>query len=143
MIIALAALGLFLAEAITLAVSKIGSYGLIPLSQKFVEAGAPEGSSYQTMADFLYYGIDRTGYDIHMLFFCLGGILWYYLLTLSPIVPQALSIWGLIAVCLLTITVLLVLYNRNFESSPVMIMALPYLPFELALGTWLIVYGSS
>ena len=32
------------AEAITLAVSKIGAYALIPLSQAFVEAGAPEPS---------------------------------------------------------------------------------------------------
>jgi multidrug transporter EmrE-like cation transporter len=49
-IIALVALGCFLAEAITLAVSKIGAYGLVPLSQKFVEAGAPESSYFQTLA---------------------------------------------------------------------------------------------
>jgi hypothetical protein len=79
-IIALVALIFFVAEAITLAVSKIGAYGLLPLSQEFVEAGAPEPSYLQTLGDFLYYGLDRLGYDIHMLFFCLGGILWYYLL---------------------------------------------------------------
>jgi multidrug transporter EmrE-like cation transporter len=65
-IIALVALGCFLAEAITLAVSKIGAYALIPLSQEFVEAGAPEPSYLQTLGDFLYYGVDRRGYDIHM-----------------------------------------------------------------------------
>ena len=36
-IIALVALGCFIAEAITLAVSKIGAYSLIPLSQEFVQ----------------------------------------------------------------------------------------------------------
>ena len=41
-IIALVALGFFLAEAITLAASKIGGFALIPLSQEFVEARAPE-----------------------------------------------------------------------------------------------------
>ena len=43
-IMALVALGCFLAEAITLAVSKIGSYGLISLSQEFVGAVAPDTS---------------------------------------------------------------------------------------------------
>ncbi len=33
-------LGFFLAEAISLAVSKIGAYALMPLSQEFIAAGA-------------------------------------------------------------------------------------------------------
>ena len=139
-IIALVALGCFIAEAITLAVSKIGAYSLISLSQEFVTAGAPESSYYQTLGDFLYYGVDRRGYDIHMLFFCLGAILWYYLLYISNVVPQALSLWGLVAVCLLTIPVLLELYDRDFLPAAG-ILALPYLPFELVLGIWLIVKG--
>jgi hypothetical protein len=137
--IALVALVCFVAEAITLAVSKVGTYGLIPLSQKFVEAGAPEPSYFQTLGDFLYHGLDRLGYDIHMLFFCLGGILWYYLLYSSRVVPRALAIWGLAAICLLSIPILLVLYRRG--STPLMVLGLPYAPFELVLGVWLLVKG--
>jgi hypothetical protein len=139
-IIALVALGLFLAEAITLAVSKIGAYGLIPLSQEFVEAGAPEASYFQTLGDFLYSGVDRLGYDIHLLFFGLGGILWYYLFYISKSIPNVLSVWGLVAVFLFTIYVLLTLYDRGFPPA-VGILALPYLPYELVLGVWLIVKG--
>lgn len=140
-IIALVALGCFLAEAITLAVSKIGAFALIPLSQKFVEAGAPESSYFQTLGDFLYYGVDRQGYDIHMLFFCLGGILWYYLFYVSRCIPRALSVWGLAAICLLSIPALWVLYDRDFDFIPVMVLGLPYAPYELFLGVWLIVKG--
>jgi hypothetical protein len=139
-IIALVALGFFLAEAITLAMSKIGTFALIPLSQEFVAAGAPETSTYQTLGRFLYNGIDRQGYDIHMWFFCLGGILWYYLLYVSGYVPAALSLWGLVAVCLLSIYFLLVLYDRDLLPAAG-ILALPYLPFEVVLGVWLIVKG--
>ncbi len=138
-IIALVALGFFLAEAITLAVSKIGGFALIPLSREFVEAGAPESPHFQTLGDFLYYGIDRQGYHIHNLFFGLGAILWYYLFLRSGYIPQALSIWGIAAVALLLVAVLLVLYNRDFTR--VMILALPYAPYELVLGVWLIVKG--
>jgi len=138
-LLALVALGCFLAEGITLAVSKIGAYGLIPLSQSFVAAGSPETSYFQTLGEFLYNGIDRKGYDIHMLFFCVGGILWYYLLYSSRQIPLVLSVWGLVAVCLLTIPVLLALLDR--EYLPAMILGLPYAPFELILGIWLIVKG--
>lgn len=137
--LALLALGCFLAEAITLAVSKIGAYALIPLSREFVAAGSPGPSYFQTLGDFLYKGVDRQGYDIHMLFFCVGGILWYYLLYSSRSIPQVLSFWGLAAVCLLTIPVLLALLEREF--LPAMILGLLYVPFELVLGIWLMVKG--
>jgi len=138
-IIALVALGCFLAEAITLSVSKIGAYALIPLSQKFVEAGAPEASYFQTLGDFLYNGIDRRGYDVHMFFFCVGGILWYYLLYISASIPQALSIWGFVAIGLLLIPVLSLLYDRDFTS--LLVLGLPYAPYELVLGIWLFIKG--
>lgn len=140
-IVALVALGFFVAEAITLAVSKIGAYALIPLSREFVEAGVPEPSYFQTLGDLMYSGLDRLGYDIHMLFFCLGGILWYYLLYTSGLVPRGLAIWGLAAICLLLVPVLVMLYRRG--STGLMILGLPYAPFELVLGIWLVVKGYS
>jgi hypothetical protein len=139
-IISLLALGCFLAEAITLAVSKIGAYALIPLSQEFVEAGTPEPSYFQTLGDFFYYGFDRQGFDIHMLFFCLGGMLWYYLFYVSNTIPRVLSLWGLVAVCLVLVTTLLKLYDRDFLPAA-QVLALPYVPYELFLGVWLIVKG--
>ena len=136
-VVALLALICFVAEAITLAVSKIGTYGLIPLSEQFVEAGSPELAHFHALGDFLYHGVDRLGYLVHMLFFCLGGILWYYLLHSSGAVPRALSIWGLAAVSLLIIPTLLQLYDRNLTAA--MVLGLPYAPYEVVLGLWLVV----
>ena len=144
-IISLVALGCFLAEAITLAVSKIGLFALSPLSVEFVEAGAPAASYYQTLGDFLYYGVYQQGDNIHMLFFCLGGILWYYLFYRSRYIPRVLSVWGLATVCPLLIITLLVLYDRDLDpvmrSFPVMIMLAPYFVFEALIGPWLMVKG--
>ena len=128
-IIAVAGLGLSLAAAIAFALSKIGANGLIPLSQEFVEAGAPEPSYFQTLGDFLYHGVDRQGYDVHMLFTCLSLLLWNYLLFISRVIPRAISVWGLVAICLLLVTVLLVLYNRSFRDSPLMMLAILYAPY--------------
>ncbi len=140
-IIALVALGLWLAEAITLALSKIGAFALIPLSLEFVEVGAPEHSYFQTLGDFLYYGLDRVGYDIHMLFFCLGAILWFYLFYRSRYIPRVLSIWGIVSASLLLIYTLLVLFGRSLGIPMTMILTIPYLPYELFLGIWLIIKG--
>jgi len=117
----------------------MAAYALMPLSQQFVEAGAPEPSHFQALGEWLYHGVDRQGYDIHMLFFCMGGILWYYLLHISGYVPRALSVWGLAAVSLMAIPVVLGLYDRRF--LPLMVVAALYAPFELVLGVWLIVKG--
>jgi len=137
--IALVALGLYWAEAITLAISKIGAYALIPLSQEFVVAGTPEPSFHQTLGDFLYYGIDRQGYAIHTLFFCLGAILWYYLFYRSRVIPRVLSVWGLAGVSLVLINGLLLLYDRDFGLRPILVAL--YVPYEVVLGIWLIVKG--
>lgn len=133
---ALVALSFFVAEAIILAISKIGAYGLISVSQKFVNAGSKETIYFQSMADFLYRGVDRKGYDIHMLFFCMGGMLWYYLLYRSQLITSIISLWGLFAICLMLILVILTLLELDFP--PVMILGLPYAPFEVVLGLWLI-----
>ena len=56
--IALVALGLWLAEAVILAVSKIGAFALIPLSLEYIKAEAPDSSYFQTLST-LFFGIDR------------------------------------------------------------------------------------
>jgi hypothetical protein len=138
-IIASVALGWWMAEAIILAVSKIGAFALIPLSQEYVEAGTPASSYFQTLGDFLYYGVDRQGWAIHMLFFSLGGILWYYLFFRSRYIPRVLSAWGVIAVSLVAINIGFVLYDRDLEL--VMVALAPYLVFEALIGPWLMFRG--
>lgn len=138
-IIALVALGWWLAEAITLAVSKIGAFALMPLSLEFVKAGTPDSSYFQALGDFFYYGFDRQGWALHMLFFCLGGILWYYLFFASKYIPRVLSAWGVVSVFLVLINILLVLFDRSIELQ--MIMLVPYLLFEALIGPWLMIKG--
>jgi len=127
-IIALMALGCFLVAAITFTVSKIGANALIPLSQEFVEAGAPETSYFQTLGDFLYNGVDKRGYEIYGLFMSLGFLLTSYLLYISRSIPRVISIWGLVALFLSLIPAVLTLYDREFQPN-LMILNLLYAPY--------------
>jgi len=127
-IIALMALGCILLAAITFTVGKIGANALIPLSQEFVEAGAPDPSYFQTLGDFLYNGVDKRGSELYALFIALGFLLTTYLLYISRSIPRAISIFGLVALCLFLIYQVLQLYERDFFPTA-QYLALPYVPY--------------
>jgi hypothetical protein len=133
------ALGWWLAEAIILAVSKIGAFALIPLSQEFVNAEAADSATLRTLGDFYYNGFDRQGWNLHMLFFCLGGILWYALFFKSAYIPRIFAAWGVVSISLATISVVVVLWDRDIEL--VMLMLVPYVVFEFLIGPWLMIKG--
>lgn len=133
--IALVALGFYILEAALLATSKLESFSLLRLSQEYVTAGP---SAYlQTMGSLAFESTNFVGGTLHMLAFCLGGILFYYLLYKSGIVPRALSLWGLITVPTLLIFTLLTI----FGSEVPLFLYFPYVPFELVIGVWILVKG--
>lgn len=116
---------------------QIGLLGLIPLSRDFIAAGAPANSFYQTLGEFLYVVVNNQGLTIHMWFYCAGGLLWYYLFYRSKYIPRVLSLYGLAAVSL-------ALAGNVFQlmgyDVPILVF-IPILPFELAIGAWLMLRG--
>jgi hypothetical protein len=134
-IIAQVALGWWILEAITVAIRQISVYALIPLAQDYAISGALGFSHFQTLATVLY-DVGRWGYDIHLWFFALGGILWYILFYKTRYIPRFLSIWGIVAVSLVLIASIL----GGFEIRPLPLV-LPNGLFELSIGLWLLIKG--
>jgi len=134
---ALVALGFYILEAALLAVSRLEAFSLLSMSQAYVAAGQP--ASLQTMANVALESMDFVGSTLHMLAFCPGGILFYYLLYKSGVVPRALSLWGLITVLPCLIGTLLVVFGYE---APVFLYVL-YMPFELVIGVWILVKGTN
>ena len=135
-IIARWAFGLWIIEAAALAGSRLFATALLYTSQEFVKAGAPDSSYFQTLGS-LFHESTQSGYDIHMLFFSLGGILFYYLFLKSKYVPIVLPLWGIIALSLAFIGTLFGFFDYDV---PIFVF-LPILPLELAIGVWLMVKG--
>ena len=136
-ILALVALGLWLAEAILLAASRIGTLALIPLARDFVAAGVPAHSSYQAIGGLLYDGIYRQAYTMHMFFYCVGGIIWYLLFYRSRYVPRVLSLFGLAAAAIALVGIVVELLGQDVP----MLMFVPLGLFELIIGIWLLLRG--
>lgn len=135
-IIARWAFGLWILEAVFLAVRQIYSFSFLHTSQAFVNAGAPDASHYQTLGS-LYYDLMNFSYDVQMVFYCIGGILFYYLFFRSNFVPKALALFGIIVASVGLIGELLAIFGNDV---PIYVF-LPILPFELAIGVWLVVKG--
>ena len=132
--VAFVALGLRLTEVALLAVSRIATFTFLRTSQAFVIEGHP---TYLQTLGTLVFETQETAYSLSMIFFTLGGTLFYYLLFKSRYVPQALSLFGLIAAPLAFIGEVFTLLGF---AVPLWVF-IPNLPFELTIGIWLIVKG--
>jgi hypothetical protein len=135
-IIARWAFGLWILEAVFLAVRQINAFSLLYTGQEFVKAGAPDPSYFQTLGS-LFYELMHFSYDVQMVFYCIGGILFYYLFLKSNYVPKVLSIFGIIVASVGFIGELFTIFGYVVP----LYVFLPILPFELAIGIWLMVKG--
>jgi hypothetical protein len=141
--LALVALSFWLIEASFLVLSSLAANALIPLSHEYVLAGSPDPSVMITLGTILLETKEFC-YAIHMLFFGLGGILWYYMFYRSQYIPKTLALWALILMPLMPIDVLLFLLGIGLDSILRMAILFPliaYLPYEGILGIWFIVRG--
>jgi len=136
--VALVAFGMWMAEAVMLSVKTLGLYALLTLSGD-VQAGDPASTFGPVGA--LSLGFSQHAGDIDMLFFCVGAVLWYSMLFRSQLVPRPLSLWGLVAVVPVLLATVLLVWNRDLEPS-LALYAL-YVPFELAIGLWLVLKGAN
>jgi hypothetical protein len=91
------------------------------------------------LGQFLYGGLYSYGYStVHMWFYCIGGMLWYYLFFKSKYIPRAISLFGLAAVSLAFVGVIFQFFGYDVP----IFVSLPLLPFELTIGAWLLLKGT-
>lgn len=134
-IIALIALGFYVIEAALLAVSRMQAFSLLRISQEYIVAG--QSDYLQTLGNLSVESMDFAGSTLHMVVFCIGGILFYYLLYKSRAVPRILSLWGLITVPFMLIWTLLAIFGYTVPFY----LYFPYVPFEFVIGIWILVKG--
>ena len=96
--LALVALGWWVVEAATLAVSTIGAFLLVPLSETLSQSGG-SSADVLALADSLQ-DFDRQMWEIHVLFYGIGAIVFYSLLYQARAVPRWLSGFGVAAVAI-------------------------------------------
>ncbi len=133
--LALTALGFYVLEAAVLAASRADAFSLLRFSREYAASGA--SADWLALGSLAFDSMDFIGSTLHMLIFCPGGMLFYYLLYRSGAVPRALSLWGLIAVFPCLIGTLAAMFGYEVPFA----LYVPYVPFELVIGVWILVKG--
>ncbi|MHB0874720.1 MAG: DUF4386 domain-containing protein, partial [Anaerolineae bacterium] len=98
--LAIGYVGFRVVEAGVLAAAVISPLVLVALSQEHLAAGASGGSYFQTLGTLLREARAQLAGLLTPVFFSLGGVLLYYYLYQSKLVPRFISVWGLLAVAL-------------------------------------------
>lgn len=129
------AFAFYIFEGTLLAASKLEAYKLLLLSQDFILN--PELTELLRLASYSYHSMDFVGNTLHMLAFCIGAIIFYYLLLKSAKIPKWISYWGLISL----IPLLIGTITQIFSFSIPFFFYFPYVPFELFIGIWILVKG--
>lgn len=127
-------------EAATYLAIATGWLLLVPLSRVYVQAGASDASNFQALG-IVVLEASEIG-SITTIVFCLGALMFYYLLYRTKLVPRWLSGWGLIAIVPYLATGLLLMFGTITALSPAdTIPRLPLALQEMVLAVWLIVRG--
>jgi hypothetical protein len=132
--LALTALGFYILEGALLAISRMGAFSLVSLSQEYA---AGQAANLLWMGQIAYDTMEFVGGTLHMFAFCPGAFLFYFLLYKSRVVPAAMSLWGLVT----TFPMLVGTITQIFGYSIPFGFYVPYVPFELVIGLWILIKG--
>ncbi len=119
-----------------LTLENYGALSLMELSNEFVINGAGNNDFFQHMGAVFYENHKWTHY-IYLLISCLPVFVLYYTLFYSKLIPRVISIFGLIAVLLMFIEVVISIYGVSTNMNLMIPMGL----IQLFLPFWLIIKG--
>jgi hypothetical protein len=133
-------------EGTIMMVGIVATLLLIPLSQEFLKAGAPQGSWFQTIGDVLKYAKFLGLSQLSLPLLGLGGSLFTWMLFRYRLVPRFISVVGLIGYTLVFIGGIVGWFDL-IDVSPGgsgvgAVLALPVAVFEIILlPFWLLFKG--
>ncbi len=115
---------------------------LLMLSQSFVSSDQLNPTNFQTTGELLRTGRDMMNHIGMILPWSIGGLILYFSLFKSKIVPGWLSIWGFVgAVLTLIVTLMLMLNFTKIVTPTYFIMNTPTALFEISFAIYLIAKG--
>lgn len=126
-------------ETVTYILTAISMLLLIPLSQEYAQVSGASASHLQTLGTLLQ---EIAHLPMTVFVFGLGALMFYGLLYQSKLIPQWLSLWGLIAATLHLATGLLIIFGLQTDFSVWnTVMNLPIFLQEMVMAVWLIIKG--
>lgn len=115
---------------------------LLSLGQEFVRVGAPDSSYFQTLGYLLRSGRDFVNHIAMILATSVGGLMFYFLLYQTKLIPRLLSLWGLIGTTFTILASLLIMFHIiDIITTIYIVLNLPLIILEIVLALWFIAKG--
>lgn len=138
--LALGYLGFRFSEGILFMVFPVAkSLSLISLSQEYL-TGAEDAAYLQSLGRSLQ-AQNHWGTLIYIIVFCLGALIFNYVLYQSKLIPRWISVWGLIAVSLLMLGAFVAVFGLVDTTRVMTFLGLPFGLNELVMAGWLMLKG--
>lgn len=134
--LAYAYLSAAIASTVLLIVGAIFLLLSIPLSEEFVKVGSDDIRNLELLFTLIKKA-NFFSYQIAMVIWGFGGLIFSYLLYVSKIVPRWLSIWGIIGYLIFISGAFFALFGVSID----VILDIPGGLFEIFLSFWFIVKG--
>ena len=138
--LAMGYVGLRLFESVFYVVGALSLLTILTVSQKYV-AGAVDASYYTTLGTLLLALQNWAILLGTLIFFGLGSMTLNYVLYQSKLIPQWLSLWGLIGAALTLLYGLLGILDGSGLNSPFALLSILIFVQEMVFAVWLIIKG--
>lgn len=114
---------------------------LLPLSEKFISAGAADQHMLQTIGNVLL-NLRNQATLLGVFAFCVGAFMYYLIFFQSRLIPRWLSGWGIVAIILMFVACVLALFSGK-PITGYTALIVPIALQEMVLAVWLIAKGFS
>ncbi len=129
-------------EGVFLAISGVAWLGLASLGNEFIQAGQPDSSHYQTLADLLVSSSTALFTFGANITFGITALMLNYFFMKTKLVPRVISIWGFIGGALILILGAMKILGLSVSTVEIA-FTVPIALNEMVLAVWLIVKGFS
>jgi hypothetical protein len=140
--LALAYVSFKVVEATMLVVAAAALLSLLPLSERYLAAGAPDASSFEAIAETVLaqqFWASRLAAVAYLVATPILDVVLYQ----TRLVPRPLSVFGFVALILLAIGLLSGAADPTRGFEPAQLLVVPIILWELTFATWLIAKGLS
>ena len=115
----------------------IESYSAMSLLDFSIEFSKAENNTMLESLSGVYYNNHRSAHFMYLLTSCFPVFVLYYSLFVGKLVPKAISIFGIVAIILMFVSVLLSIFNISGGSD----LMLPLAIIQLFFPFWMIFKG--
>jgi hypothetical protein len=140
--LAIGSVALRLGEGMFYVIGALGLMLLVSLGREAAGVGVAEADGFRHESAMVLAACNSAGFVAGVVFFGLGGLMYYWVFFQAALLPRWLSAWGIAGVTMALVAAVLVMFGDIEPASPVhLVLNFPIFLQEMVFAGWLLVRG--